>query len=114
MVNTACVGGGTGSCRPKPLTGGSAKARYVSPTGNMVAEGTMSDPTTLTEILKPGAVQPGSIVYLREGTYGGNFTCAISGAAGKKTVIRPYPGETAIIDGSFTITGNYLRLIGTD
>lgn len=74
----------------------------------------MSDPATLNEILKPGAVPPGSTVYLREGTYSGNFTCALSGAAGKKTVIRSYPGETAIIDGSLTLTGNYIRIIGTD
>lgn len=53
------------------------------------------------------SVQYGGTIYLREGTYSGDFVSLIEATAAGPVTIRPYPGEHAILDGSVTIRGTY-------
>jgi hypothetical protein len=46
------------------------------------------------------------------GTYAGNFRTPISGAAGKVTVLRQYPGERATIDGTLRADGHDVAFWG--
>src|SRR5213078_3276221 len=46
-----------------------------------------------------GKVQPGDTVWLRGGTYAGQFRSTLTGTAAAPIVVRQYPGERAIIDG---------------
>lgn len=114
MVNPLIIGGRASRSRPKPLAGGNLmQTLYVAPGASSVASGTLDDPISFTTALLPGSTQPGSTIYLRSGTYSGNFVGALSGKSGAKTTIRNYPGEDVVIDGSLTLNGNYLRLLGT-
>lgn len=68
----------------------------------------------LSDALASNLILPGSRVLLRAGTHAGNLTCSISGTAEARTTIMPYPGEAVIIDGTLTITGSYLDIIGIE
>lgn len=57
---------------------------------------------SLTAALALPTTPRGYTIYLRGGTYSGDFTSTLVGTA---STIRPYPGEHAIINGSLTING---------
>ena len=90
--------------RPAPIGG-----YYASPSGSSAGDGSVARPWDLATALAGGAgrVQPGDTVWMRAGTYAGNFRTGIAGAAGHYIVFRQYPGEHATIDGT-------LRADGTD
>ncbi len=46
-------------------------------------------------------ISAGDTLYLRGGTYYERVYCAVAGTAGKPVTIRSYPGELAIVDGSY-------------
>ncbi|HXM37553.1 MAG TPA: right-handed parallel beta-helix repeat-containing protein [Gemmatimonadales bacterium] len=94
----------TNQPRPAPIGG-----YYASPTGSSAGDGSVARPWDLTTALAGGSgrVQPGDTVWMRAGTYTGNFRTAMSGAVGRLLVFRQYPGEHARIDGT-------LRADGTD
>lgn len=48
-------------------------------------------------------------MYLRGGTYSGDVTNSLAGASGSPITIKPYPGESAIIDGRIIINGSDTR-----
>ncbi len=77
---------------------------YASPRGTTAAgpgTGTISSPWDLqTALSHPGAVQPGDTIWLRGGTYTGNFTSSLKGTAKAPIVVRQYPGERATLDGN--------------
>lgn len=56
-------------------------------------------------------IGPGDTIILRAGTYSGNFVSTLNGTAELPITIRPYAGETAIIDGSLNINGNHIDLV---
>jgi hypothetical protein len=54
-----------------------------------------------------GRIQPGDTVWLRAGTYKGNFKSSLSGNSSSPIVVRQYPGERATIDGTLAVNGRY-------
>jgi hypothetical protein len=79
-----------------------AAAYFVSPTGSSSADGSLPHPWDLGSALTnaAGLIQPGDTVWLRGGTYRGNFRSTLQGTSAKPIVVRQYPGERAIIDGN--------------
>jgi hypothetical protein len=77
---------------------------YASPagtTGTGPGTGTITNPWALqTALAQPAAVQPGDTIWLRGGTYTGNFTSYLTGSARAAIVVRQYPGERATLDGN--------------
>ena len=74
---------------------------YAAPTGNASAAGTQADPWDLqTALSQPAAVKPGDLIWVRGGTYHGQYSSRLNGTASQPIVVRAYPGERATIDGS--------------
>ena len=74
---------------------------FVSPTGTDRGKGSQKSPWSLAKALShPGAVNPGDTIWLRGGTYTGNFTSYLTGTAKAPIVVRQYPGERATLDGN--------------
>lgn len=75
----------------------------------MTSYGTIGNPFTFYQAMNTGYIKPGHTLYLRGGTYSGEWTSQISGTAGNPITIKPYPGETVIIDCTdlFTLNGGY-------
>lgn len=69
--------------------------------------GDIDNPAKLDVVMSWTRIGPADTVYLRGGTYSGDFTCALNGTAALPLIFRAYPGERPIIDGSLTISGNY-------
>jgi hypothetical protein len=74
---------------------------YVSPTGIGGDAGSYDRPWSLAYALSGagGRVQPGDTIWMLGGTYYGQFSSTVRGAAGKPVVVRQYPGEHAVVDG---------------
>ncbi|WP_017572547.1 carbohydrate-binding protein [Nocardiopsis halotolerans] len=87
-------GGGDDDTPPSEAT------LYVAPGGSADADGTESDPTTLTSAID--RVEPGGTIYLRGGTYELSDTVTIpqgnDGTASDRTELSAYPGETPVLD----------------
>ena len=88
---------------------GNGASHFVSPSGSAGAIGSASAPWDLTTALSGGhgRIQPGDTVWLREGSYSGDFNSTLAGTSGSAIVVRQYPGERATIDGSLSATGRY-------
>jgi hypothetical protein len=72
---------------------------FVSPSGRGDGDGTLERPLNLeTALAATGPVPPGATVWLRGGTYQGAFRSDLTGRDQHPIVVRPYPGEHAIID----------------
>jgi hypothetical protein len=91
---------------------------YVTTGGTAGDSGTTGSPWDLQTALSGGngKVRPGDTVWVRQGTYRGQFVSVLSGTAGNLIVVRAYPGERATIDGldggpsrleTLTINGQY-------
>ena len=78
-----------------------------------MAQGTIEDPMTIDEALVSSRIKPGHTVWLRGGTYSGDFNAALQGTAEAPIVIRNYPGELAIIDGGMALNGTHIHWIGS-
>ncbi|WP_150236779.1 carbohydrate-binding protein [Nocardiopsis quinghaiensis] len=99
-------------------------ALYAAPGGSASADGTESDPTTLTSAID--RVTPGGTIYLRGGTYGLSDTVTIpqgdDGTSGDRTELSAYPGETPVLDFSaqsedssnrgLAVNGSYWHVYG--
>ena len=73
---------------------------YVAPDGRPDNNGKKKRPWDLqTALDQPAAVQPGTTIYLRGGTYVGKFISNLTGTASNPITVRSYPGEWAKIDG---------------
>ena len=74
---------------------------FVSPTGTDRGNGSEKSPWSLARALShPGTVKPGDTIWLRGGTYTGNFTSYLKGTAKAPIVVRQYPGERVTLDGN--------------
>lgn len=75
-------------------------ALYVAPGGSSGADGTESDPTTLTSAID--RIEPGGTIHMRGGTYSFSETVTIplgdDGTAGDRTELSAYPGETPVLN----------------
>ncbi|HWC72592.1 MAG TPA: right-handed parallel beta-helix repeat-containing protein [Gemmatimonadales bacterium] len=89
---------------PKPTT---HAGYYVSPSGSSAGDGSVGKPWDLTTAMAGGngKIQAGDTVWLRAGTYSGNFRTELAGAQGRPIVFRGYPGERATIDGTLRADG---------
>jgi hypothetical protein len=52
-----------------------------------------------------GRIQAGDTIWMRGGTYLGDFRTALAGTQGRPIVFRQYPGERATIDGTLRADG---------
>ncbi len=83
---------------------------YAAPDGKFSNNGSKDKPWSLVRALAESpTVKPGDTVWLRGGTYTGHFTSGLNGAPDKPIVVRPFPGERAVIDGNYG--GNQPTLI---
>jgi hypothetical protein len=73
---------------------------YVAPHGSPSGNGTVKRPLDLTTALSGRSrwIHPGAAIWLRGGTYQGSFTSNLTGTSQEPIIIRPFPGERAIID----------------
>jgi hypothetical protein len=79
---------------------------YVSPTGSPAGDGTPAAPWDLETVLRnPAKIRPGDTVWVRGGTYRGDLKSYLSGTTDQPKVLRAYPGERAVLDGSLHIAG---------
>ena len=95
------------------LTLNAQQAFYVSPSGTPAGDGTMARPWDLrTALAHPSQVKPGSVIWLRGGTYSGTFISTLKGTLDSPIVVRQYPNERATIDGGFN-EGVVLAIAGS-
>jgi hypothetical protein len=88
----------TASTRSEIVLPAPSKTYYVTPSGSGTTCN-LASPCTLSSAISQ--VQAGQEVALRGGVYyTGTFTLPRSGSSGAPIVLRSYPGETAILDGS--------------
>src|SRR5437773_1414358 len=86
---------------------------YASPTGSPLGDGSRTKPWDLqTALSQPAPVTPGSTIWLRGGRYTGGsdragFRSNLTGTADAPIVVRPFPGEHAIVTNSLDVTGSY-------
>jgi uncharacterized protein (TIGR03437 family) len=90
---------------------------YVAPNGRQDGDGSINKPWDLTTALSGRAgIRPGDTVWLRGGTYGSGgqtvFTSHLSGTRTRPIIIRQYPNERAIVDGSLVIEGGHTWVWG--
>ncbi|MGB9898656.1 hypothetical protein [Thermanaerothrix sp.] len=92
-----------------PIGGG--RAFFASPNGTNNGDGSMERPFNLAYAIedkaKTGFFQPGDVIWVRGGTYGGGgltyFNSHLQGTVDRPIVVRAYPGEQPIINGSIKI-----------
>ena len=88
---------------------------YVAPTGSSTGAGTKASPWDLATVLRGGKpVAAGDTVWVRGGTYRGQFTSNLNGNSSRHIVIRQLPGERATIDGTLLVFGSYVTFWGLE
>src|SRR4051812_21803594 len=85
------------------LTSGNAAAQgrqfYASPSGSAGNDGSIARPFDLATALSSASpARGGDTIWLRGGTYIGNFISSLTGTTSAPIVVRQYPGERATID----------------
>src|SRR5438132_3534937 len=85
-----------------------------APAGTTRGDGTRDRPWDLATALSGGRgrVQPGDTIWLRGGTYTGNFDGTLTGTSTAPIVVRQYPGERATIDGNLHVHAAYATTWG--
>ena len=110
---TAATGGKSGSSAitvTAPPPPGTHTGWYAAPNGSSSGDGSSGRPWNLATALSGGngKVQPGDTVWLRGGTYAGQFRSTLTGTAAAPIVVRQYPGERAIIDGAGSTSDTFV------
>jgi hypothetical protein len=77
---------------------------------------TIENPVTLAQALASNNIIAGDTLLLRAGTYTGDWLIgrSINGTALAPVIIKPYNGEAVTIDGTLSITGDYINLYDLD
>jgi hypothetical protein len=92
----------------KVATPDSTKSFYVALNGSPTGNGRKDHPWDLaTALNQPDSVQPGDTIWIHGGTYQGTFDSKLTGTVTSPIVLRESPNERAIIDGTFTMSGQY-------
>ncbi len=88
----------------------------MSPGGSSGGDGSFTQPWSLATALAGanGGVNPGDTVWVRGGTYRGEFISSLNGTAASLIVVRKYPGERATIDGNLAVLGSYVAVWGLE
>ena len=85
-------------CLLTPTLAGAAEY-YVAPTGSSTNDGSVSRPLDLATALSASSpARAGDTIWLRHGTYVGNFVSDLVGSPSAPIIVRQYPGERATID----------------
>src|SRR5687768_4789276 len=71
---------------------------FAAADGKANGAGSKDRPWDLRTALSAAAIRPGDTLWLRGGTYRGDFTSRLTGTADAPITVRQYPGERAIID----------------
>jgi hypothetical protein len=92
----------------------STTGHYVATNGSSSGDGTLSKPWDLATALKhPSKVKPGDTIWVRGGTYKGNFESRLTGTIDAPIRVRAYPGERPTLDGNTGLNlGRTLRVYG--
>ena len=87
---------------------------YVSPSGAPAGDGSWDSPWDLATALSGGGgrVQPGDIIWLRDGVYVGDFRSTLTGSSEQQVVVRRYTRERATIEGRLRADGAYTTYWG--
>lgn len=76
----------------------SGKTYYVTTSGSSSGDGSSTKPWSLAHAFShPSALKPGDTVWVRGGTYSGDFTLKIDGTSSAPITVRAYPGERVTI-----------------
>jgi Right handed beta helix region len=93
-----------------PFTVWQLRSYYVSPSGNDLNPGTYNEPwKTLAKA--SSMIEPGSVLYLRGGTYNGYVSFRTVGTKTDPVWIMAYPGEKPVIDGQYANPGSYAAVL---
>jgi len=86
---------------PAPPPPGTHVGWYVTTNGTSSGDGTNAAPWDLATALNGGngSIRVGDTVWLRQGTYVGQFYSGLSGTAASPIVVRGYPTERVTLDG---------------
>lgn len=76
--------------------------------------GTEANPLTFADAMKDIRIMPGHTIWLRGGTYLGDFISVLNGTDKAPITIKPYPSEHPVIDGGLTINGSYTHWYGIE
>jgi hypothetical protein len=89
----------------QPVVIGRKVGFYAAPNGNSSANGTFENPWDLNTAIAGGngRIVAGDTVWMRGGTYTGNFIANKGGQPGKPITFRQFPGERATIDGTLRV-----------
>ena len=103
-----------GSSDVHAQTGG--QIYYVAPDGLATNDGSIGSPLSLAAAIGPTSpARPGDTIYLRGGTYVGNFGSDLKGTPQSPIVVRQYPGERATLDANAPpLYGTALAVRGHD
>jgi hypothetical protein len=108
---TATSGGLSGTATVTVTTATPRVGWYVAASGSPSGDGSAAHPWDLATALAGGhGVAPGDTIWVRGGTYRGEFTNWLDGQSGRNIVVRQYPGERATIDGDVVLHGSYITL----
>lgn len=92
-----------------------ATSWYASSTALVVGNGSSVNPWQLqTALNHPVSVNGGDTIFLRGGTYTGNFTSSLTGASNNYITVMSMPGEWAVLsDTRQFASGSCLRINGS-
>lgn len=102
---TATVSSGPLPAPPQPTTAPTptqspvvSGGYYVTTSGTSSGNGSMTQPWSLAYALsQPSVLKPGDTIWVRGGTYNGQFTSKLQGASSAPITVRAYPGERVIL-----------------
>ena len=107
---------GSGVCRPivEVLSKGTNSIFWVDQlSGKNSNDGSKDSPfETIEQAMRPGILQPGDAVIIREGTYFEPIIPATGGSPNNPITIAGYPGEDVVISGAQTISGTWTASAG--
>ena len=88
------------------ISGGPKSGYFVAVNGSSAGDGSVNQPWDIrTALAHPSRLQAGDTIWIRGGTYKGQYTSYINGQSGRPIIMRQYPGERATIDGGLAIRG---------
>lgn len=102
-----------------PLAGSAHAATYYSSPSGSGSTCSLASPCSLNT--GTNRLAPGDTLYLRQGSYVQTWSVGVSGTAASPITISAYPGESAVIDGNYTlpvtlyfflatVSGNYINV----
>jgi hypothetical protein len=86
------------------------RSYYISPSPGPGGDGSLDRPWDLATGISSSKVQPGDTVWLLGGKYGSQpalYSSKLQGGPDLPIVVRGYPGENAVINGSLAIFSSY-------